>query len=172
VLGNKPLDVGALAHRTRGKPSQPRDDTTEVSAIIRAMQDLADFQRFGAAYLPGHLGIEIIEVSAERVRAALAVKTALLAPNGFLHAGTVVTLADTCAGYGCVAALPKGASGFTTVELKSNHLGTAREGVIDCVATPVHSGRTTQVWDATVTHRDTGKTIALFRCTQMLLYPK
>jgi uncharacterized protein (TIGR00369 family) len=136
------------------------------------MRDASHFQRFGANHLPGHLGIEIIEVSAERVRAALTVKPVLLAPNGFLHAGTVVTLADTCAGYGCIVALPDGATGFTTIELKSNHLGTAREGVIECIATPVHSGRTTQVWDATVTHRDSGKTIALFRCTQMLLYPK
>jgi 1,4-dihydroxy-2-naphthoyl-CoA hydrolase len=136
------------------------------------MQTTADFQRFGAAFLPGHLGIEIGEVSALRVRASLVVKQALLAPNGFLHAGTVVTLADTCAGYGCVAALPDGASGFTTIELKSNHLGTARDGVIECIATPSHLGRTTQVWDATVTHRESGKTIALFRCTQMVLYPK
>ena len=136
------------------------------------MKNLDHFQRFGAAFLPGHLGIEIVEVGASCVRAALPIKQALLAPNGFLHAGTVVTLADTCAGYGCVAALPAGASGFTTIELKSNHLGTARDGVIDCVATPAHLGRTTQVWDATVTHRETGKTIALFRCTQMVLYPK
>lgn len=134
------------------------------------MNDTSHFQRFGADYLPGHLGIEIVEVSAERVRAALTVRKALLAPNGFLHAGTVVTLADTCAGYGCVAALPAGASGFTTIELKSNHLGTAIDGVIECVATPAHLGRTTQVWDATVTHRASGKTIALFRCTQMVLY--
>jgi 1,4-dihydroxy-2-naphthoyl-CoA hydrolase len=136
------------------------------------MPDLDHFQRFGADCLPGHLGIEILEVGRERVRAALAVRQALLAPNGFLHAGTVVTLADTCAGYGCVAALPDGAAGFTTVELKSNHLGTALDGHIDCTATPVHLGRTTQVWDATVSHRESGKTIALFRCTQMVLYPK
>jgi uncharacterized protein (TIGR00369 family) len=85
----------------------------------------------------------------------------------------VLTLADTCAGYGCVAALPEGASGFTTVEIKSNHLGTALDGVIECLAVPAHVGRTTQVWDATVSHRDNkGKTIALFRCTQMVLYPK
>ena len=136
------------------------------------MQDLVDFQRFGAAFLPGHLGIEILEVNAGRVRASLEVIQTLLAPNGFLHAGTVVTLADTCAGYGCIKALPREASGFTTIELKSNHLGTARDGVIECLATPAHIGRTTQVWDATVTHRETGKTIALFRCTQMVLYPK
>jgi 1,4-dihydroxy-2-naphthoyl-CoA hydrolase len=106
------------------------------------------------------------------VRAELAVRQVLMAPNGFLHAGTLVTLADSCAGYGCVCALPEGASGFTTVELKSNHLGTARDGTIECVATPVHLGRTTQVWDAVVTHRDSGKTLVLFRCTQMVLYPK
>jgi 1,4-dihydroxy-2-naphthoyl-CoA hydrolase len=105
-------------------------------------------------------------------RAVLPVRQVLLAPNGFLHAGTVVTLADSCAGYGCVSALPAGASGFTTVELKSNHLGTAREGHIECTATPAHLGRTTQVWDATVSHRESGKTIALFRCTQMVLYPQ
>jgi uncharacterized protein (TIGR00369 family) len=136
------------------------------------MPDLDHYQRFGADFLPGHLGIEILEVGRERVRAALAVRQPLLAPNGFLHAGTVVTLADTCAGYGCLAALPDGAAGFTTIELKSNHLGTARDGHIDCDATPVHLGRTTQVWDATVSHRESGKTIALFRCTQMVLYPK
>ena len=95
-----------------------------------------------------------------------------MAPNGFLHAGTVITLADTAAGYGCVANLLESASGFTTIELKSNHLGTAREGTIECVGGPVHLGKTTQVWDAVVTHRKSGKTIALFRCTQLILYPK
>lgn len=70
------------------------------------------------------------------------------------------------------SSLPPGANGFTTVELKSNHLGTALEGTLDCVAKAAHLGRTTQVWDATVTHRETGKTLALFRCTQMVLYPK
>ena len=136
------------------------------------MPDLAHFQRFGAATLPGHLGIKIVEVGTQRVRASLTIRQALLAPNGFLHAGTIVTLADTCAGYGCLEALPDGANGFTTIELKSNHLGTAIDGIIECVATPAHLGRTTQVWDAIVTHRETARTIALFRCTQMVLYPK
>lgn len=81
----------------------------------------------------------------------------------------MITLADTCCGYGCVASLPPGAENFTTVELKSNHLGTARDGLVTCTATAVHLGRSTQVWDAVVSHQ--GKTIALFRCTQMLLYP-
>jgi 1,4-dihydroxy-2-naphthoyl-CoA hydrolase len=99
-----------------------------------------------------------------------AVRQELLAPNGFLHAASVIALADTSAGYGCVATLPTGASGFTTIELKSNFLGTAREGAIACRATPVHLGRTTQVWDARVTVEGGDKVIALFRCTQMVLW--
>ena len=126
----------------------------------------------GAAGLPGHLGLVILQVSAEQVKAELAVQPWLMAPNGYLHAGTVVTLADTSAGYGCMANLPAGAVGFTTLELKSNHLGTARDGVIECTATAAHLGRTTQVWDAVVAHRESGKTLALFRCTQLLIYPK
>jgi 1,4-dihydroxy-2-naphthoyl-CoA hydrolase len=126
----------------------------------------------GRENLPGYLGIVIIGATGTEIRSELAVRHALMAPNGFLHAGAVVTLADTSAGYGCFANLPAGASGFTTIELKSNHLGTARDGTIECVAKPVHLGRNTQVWDSTVTHRETGRTIALFRCTQMVLYPK
>jgi 1,4-dihydroxy-2-naphthoyl-CoA hydrolase len=83
-----------------------------------------------------------------------------------------VTLADTACGYGCIGHLPEGATGFTTIELKTNFLGTAREGTVACVAKAQHLGRTTQLWDAVVSHRDTGKTIALFRCTQLIIYPK
>lgn len=131
-----------------------------------------EFNRFGAHHLPGHLGVVILQADAAEIRAELAVRPELMAPNGFLHAGSVVTLADTAAGYGCLQNLPAGASGFTTIELKSNHLGTVREGVVSCVARPVHLGKTTQVWDATVTARHSGKLLALFRCTQMLLYPR
>ena len=131
-----------------------------------------EFNRRGVGRLPGHLGVHILSVAERELRSEMAVAPHLMAPNGFLHAGSVVTLADTSCGYGCVAHLPAGASGFTTVELKSNHLGTALDGMLDCVATAAHLGRTTQVWDAVVTHRDSGRTLALFRCTQMVLYPK
>jgi 1,4-dihydroxy-2-naphthoyl-CoA hydrolase len=121
--------------------------------------------------LPDLLGVEVLDVSPQGMHAKMEIKPHHLAPNGYLHAASVVMLADTCCGYGCIANLPDGAEGFTTIELKSNHLGTARDGVIECRATPVHRGRTTQVWDATVTTSD-GKTIALFRCTQMILWPR
>jgi 1,4-dihydroxy-2-naphthoyl-CoA hydrolase len=126
----------------------------------------------GVGRLPGLIGIELISVEEGLLTAQVKVRDELLAPNGFLHAATVVALADTMCGYGCIAHLPEGAENFTTVELKSNHLSTAREGTIYVEARPVHLGRTTQVWDAVVSHLETKKTIALFRCTQMVLWPK
>lgn len=122
--------------------------------------------------LPGLIGIEIVSVRPEGLESRVLVRDELFAPNGYLHAATVVALADTSCGYGCTSHLPAGASGFTTIELKSNHVGTAREGGIFCTAMPVHLGRTTQVWDAVVTVEGTGRKIALFRCTQMILWPK
>jgi uncharacterized protein (TIGR00369 family) len=130
------------------------------------------FRTFGAGYLPGLMGVEILTVTAAGVESRMAVRRELMAPNGFLHAASVIALADTSCGYGCVALLPEGAKGFTTIELKSNFLGTAREGAIYCRATPVHLGRTTHVWDAVVTNEATDAKIALFRCTQMVLWPK
>ncbi|MDE2427581.1 MAG: PaaI family thioesterase [Burkholderiales bacterium] len=126
--------------------------------------------QFGATYLPGHLGVRILSVANGEAHAELDIEPYLLAPNGYLHAGTVVALADTACGYGCIASLPEGAQSFTTIELKSNHLGTAREGTISVHATACHLGKTTQVWDAVVSYQ--GKKIALFRCTQMILFPK
>ncbi len=118
------------------------------------------------------LGLEFDEVEPGRAVAHLAIRPTHLAPNQFLHAASVIALADTCCGFGALASLPDGAESFTTLELKSNFLGTATSGVIVCDSALVHGGRTTQVWDAVVRHRDTDRTIALFRCTQMLLYPK
>ena len=136
------------------------------------MVTVDSLNNIGVGKLPGHLGIIITHVDKSETRAEVPITPALMAPNGYLHAGAVVTLADTCAGYGCIANLPPGAAGFTTLELKSNHLSTALEGTLAASAKPAHLGRTTQVWDAVVTHMESGKTIALFRCTQMILYPK
>ena len=125
----------------------------------------------GRGLLPGLVGIEILSAEQGSVSARLAVGRQHLAPNGYLHAGTVVAVADTACGYGCMASLPDRAIGFTTVELKTNFLGTAREGTIECRARLVHGGRTTQLWDADIIAPG-GKTIALFRCTQLLVYPQ
>lgn len=122
--------------------------------------------------LPGFLGIEMVQLQQGSMTSRMEVKSLHGAINGFLHAGSVVTLADTTCGNATIAHLPQGAQSFTTVELKSNHLGTVRGGAVTCSATAQHLGKTTQVWDAIVTDEATGKKIALFRCTQMILWPK
>ena len=133
------------------------------------MLPLDQLNQRAVGFFPGHLGIRFVHVAPGELTAEMPVRAEFLAPNGYLHAGAVVTLADTAAGFGCVNALPAHAAGFTTVELKSNHLGTTRDGTVRCVARPVHVGRTTQVWDATVTHAESGRTLVVFRCTQLVL---
>ena len=133
---------------------------------------LEEWNAAGADYLPGLLGMCFIKVEPDEVVATLEVRRALGAWNGYLHAGTVTSLADTCCGYGTVRNLPAGATGFTTIELKNNMTGTAREGVVVCTARPVHKGRTTQVWDAEVRRQSDNALIATFRNTQMILWPK
>ena len=126
----------------------------------------------GKEYLPGYLGVEMTALAEGTLSARMAVKRLHVAPNEFLHAASVVALADTTCGYATLAHLPDGAASFTTIELKSNFLGTVREGAVACVATAQHLGRTTQVWDAVVTDEATRRRIALFRCTQMILWPR
>lgn len=138
----------------------------------RADVTLADLQARAATCLPALFGLQVLHVDDSEVRMRLAIQPQFLAPNGFLHAASVIALADTACGFATIAHLPQGAQNFTTIELKSNFLGTAREGSLEAVARAAHLGRTTQVWDATVTDAGSGKTIALFRCTQMILWPK
>ena len=129
---------------------------------------LAQLNEAGSSLFPGLLGIEVDEVANGVVQARLGVEEKHLAPNGFLHAGAVVALADTACGYGCILSLPDGATGFTTIELKTNFLRTTLAGTIGCEAKLAHGGRTTQIWDATVSDAD-GRPMALFRCTQLVL---
>ena len=123
--------------------------------------------------LPGVLAITWEVVANGCARGRFTVEKMHMAANGFMHAASVVALVDTACGYACVASLPGGASGFTTIEIKTNYLGTAKPGeVVRCEARLLHGGRMTQVWDAEAVNETTGRTIAVFRCTQMVLYPR
>jgi uncharacterized protein (TIGR00369 family) len=136
------------------------------------MTILEELNERGVGTLPGLIGLEILEAEEGGISSRLDLREELMAPNGYLHAATVVAIADTSCGYGTLVNLPVGAESFTTIELKSNFVGTKRDGAIACEAKLVHGGRTTQVWDATVSGEEGGKPIALFRCTQMILYPR
>ena len=136
-------------------------------AKLTIPRSVAEWNERGQDSLTGTLGIEVLAVEPEEVRMRMPVARRVMAWNGFLHAGSIVSLADSACGYGTVRNLPDDATGFTTIELKSNFLGTALEGEILCVARPLHRGRSKHVWDATVSAA--GKPIAHFRCTQMIL---
>ncbi len=125
----------------------------------------------GKKCLPGYLGVVVTLIDGSGLTCRMEVKSELLSPNDYLHAGAVVTLADTACGYGTMTRLPEGARGFTTIELKSNFTGTATTGSLVCHARPLHIGRLTQLWEATVAVENTAKAIAHFRCTQMILFP-
>ncbi len=131
------------------------------------LEQLRQRSRIG---LPGTMQMEPVRAAPGALTLRLAIQPFHLAPNGYLHAATIVALADTACGFGCVANLPPDAVNFTTVELKTNFLRTATDGVIECEATLMHGGKRTQIWDATVFDA-TRRVLALFRCTQMLLYP-
>jgi 1,4-dihydroxy-2-naphthoyl-CoA hydrolase len=136
--------------------------------MIRPLPTPEQLLQAQAGTLVAQFGLTVTEVSEGRVLGQMEVLPWMLAPNGFLHAASVIALADSCAGYATMAHLPEGARSFTTLELKCNLLGTARQGVICCVAVAEHLGRTTQVWSATVLNAE-GKKLALFRCTQLIL---
>lgn len=120
--------------------------------------------------LPDYLGLEVTAVAAGRVEGRFAVTPAMIAPNGFLFAGVLLSIADLLCAYGVGTVWPEGATGFTTAEVKCNFLGTAREGEVRVVAMLLHGGRTTQVWDADCWAGE--RRIAAFRCTQIVLYPR
>jgi 1,4-dihydroxy-2-naphthoyl-CoA hydrolase len=138
---------------------------------LRADMSVAKLNALIPGCLPGHHGFEVLELEQGRLIAKLPLGPEVMAPNGFLHAASVVLLADSACRYGAIAHLPDGASNFTTIELKTNFLATAKEGEVLCEARAVHQGRTTQVWDAEVRRPD-GTKIALFRCTQMIRWPR
>ena len=120
-------------------------------------------------YLPGLLDIKIDSIEQGKVFGSMKIMKKHLAPNGYMHAGAVATFADTVCGYGTYTHLPEGAKNFTSIEFKSNFLGTALKGTVYCEAVAEHFGKTTQVWSAVVKDEN-GKKITLFRATQMILY--
>ena len=129
-----------------------------------------NFATLGANSFPGFVGVEIVKVDNNFGEARLEIKAVHFAPNGYLHAGCIVTLADTIAGYACLYNLPANGVSFTTIELKANFLGSIKAGSMKAEARLGHAGKTTQVWDVVVSDEENGKKLALFRCTQLILY--
>ncbi len=128
------------------------------------------FNTLSKGYFPELLGIKITNVEERKMEAEMAVKSEHFAPNGFLHAGSIASFADTVAGYSALAHLPEKGKSFTTVEFKSNFIGAIREGKMKCECSAEHLGKTTQVWRVIVRDIKSQKKLALFSCTQLILY--
>lgn len=158
---------GSVAGSGLPSAAVPTDD-----AASDAVAHAAGSTEFFGPLVPGQLGCVFDHAAPDLVIGHIDVTDNLIAGTGFLFAPAVIALADTCAAIGCGANIPEGAS-FTTIELKSNFLSSARVGErVVCRCTPAHLGRQTHVWDAEVTNETTGRTMALFRCTQMVLAPR
>lgn len=137
-----------------------------------SQERVARLNEFARRKHPGLVGVELEICEPDLVTGRMTVTESVVAGTGFLWAPVVITLADWLCAAGMSPNLPEGAS-FTTVELKTNFLGSATEGeVVSGRAVPVHRGRSTHVWDVDVRNETKNRTIALFRCTQMILYPK
>ncbi|MEF8686829.1 UNVERIFIED_CONTAM: PaaI family thioesterase [Comamonas sp. A-3] len=137
--------------------------------MLRSTETLNSLLERQRGTLPDTFGARPLELAEGRMTMELTIAPWMMAPNGFLHAATQVMLAATCAGYATLAHLPEGAKGFTTLELKSNFLGTAKQGILHVEAVAEHLGRTTQVWSATL-FDDKGRRLSLFRCSQIVLW--
>lgn len=123
--------------------------------------------------------MQVLDASPELVAASVRVREELLAPNGYLHAATVVALGDTACGLGArlVLAADAQSSGegrapltYTTSGLTASFTGAARGGQVTVRARPVHLGRRSQVWDAVVADQN-DRAMAHIRCTQLVLHP-
>jgi 1,4-dihydroxy-2-naphthoyl-CoA hydrolase len=138
------LQIAIVAHQT-------------IKILRRMNYTQTDFFKLGTHYFPGFVGIEVLQVAKNFASARMEIKNFHFAPNDYLHAGSIVTLADTIAGYACLYNLPEKGISFTTVELKSNFLGSIKSGAIRAEASLQHSGKTTQVWDVTVINEENEK---------------
>ncbi len=117
---------------------------------------------------PGLMGVELVEISPERMLATMKVRPDLCTAGETLHGGAFMAFADTLGAVATVVNLPEGAR-TTTIESKTNFLGGAPVGsTVSAETTALHRGRTTMVWQTRITG-ETGKLCALVIQTQLVI---
>lgn len=132
------------------------------------MLSLEALDELMAPLFPGLMGVRLLEVTPERVRAELLVRPDLCTAGGILHGGAYMAFADTLGAVGTVVNLPTGKR-TTTTDSSTKFIGGAAVGstvVGECVA--LHRGRTTQVWQTTIRSGE-GKLCAVVTQTQLVL---
>jgi uncharacterized protein (TIGR00369 family) len=114
-----------------------------------------------------HLGIELVEVTPDRVVARLKVSEKLMTVGGTLHGGTLMAFADSVGAAGTVANLAEGQR-TATLESKTNFIAGCRSGTVQAEAKPIHKGKRTHVWETRITD-EAGKLLSVTTQTQMIL---
>lgn len=125
---------------------------------------LAELNAVRAPSLPDRLGIEVIELTRDRVVLTMPVDERTRQPFGILHGGASVALIETAASLGAWRNVDREHEAAVGLEINANHLRAKRDGTVRCIATPIHRGRTTQVWTATITDEQ-NRPICTGRCT-------
>ena len=120
---------------------------------------------------PERIGVRLVEAGAERLVGELQVEAGHCTTPGIAHGGALMAFADTLGAVGTVVNMPQG-YGTATIESKTNFIGGAAEGTtVTGESTPVHKGRTTQVWQTRITNAE-GKLVALVTQTQIVMPPR
>jgi 1,4-dihydroxy-2-naphthoyl-CoA hydrolase len=115
------------------------------------------------------MGVTIVEAEKDRVVARMLVRPDLCTLHHTIHGGAVMAFADSVGAAATVINLPDDAKGTTTIESKTNFIGGAREGtIVVAIATPIHRGRRTQVWQTRL-ETEEGRLVAVVTQTQMVL---
>ncbi|MEM7404641.1 MAG: PaaI family thioesterase [Pseudomonadota bacterium] len=115
------------------------------------------------------LGISVVHVEADLIEAVMPVRNDLCTSGPLAHGGALMAFADTLGGIGTFVNLPDDASGTTTIESKTNFLRAGAVGTtLKGRCQPLHRGRTTQVWQTTISSEE-GKPVAIVTQTQMVL---
>jgi uncharacterized protein (TIGR00369 family) len=118
--------------------------------------------------LPGHLGIEIVELAESQVVATMPVDERTRQPYGILHGGASVALAETVASFGATALIDRDRFAAVGQEINANHLRPMRDGIVRAVGRPIHVGRTSQVWSIEITD-ERGRLVCVSRCTMAVV---
>ncbi|CAF1341856.1 unnamed protein product [Rotaria sp. Silwood1] len=166
---NLPENAQYLTNAT----SENQNDKSSNTISLHEFLQVTHWNDRTKSTFPGRINLEILSIRYGYVLSQIIVHHELMSVDGYLHGGAIVTLADATCGFGGLVSLPLGATTLTTIELKTNFLGKGKpSAVLNCEAKLLHGGKTTQIWDAQVIDLKTKKLIAIFRCTQLIIYPE
>ncbi len=143
-------------------------DKTEAGTIWKQSLDISVLNGSEDRAMPGHVGIEFVEVGPDFLRATMPVDHRTKQPFGILHGGASVVLAETLGSVAGNYCLPKGTGYCVGLDINSNHIRAVSEGIVTGTTRPYHLGRTTQVWHIEI-HNEAGKLVNVSRLTLAVL---